>query len=70
MNKVMIILIAFSLLPIYTLCEILLFTLIADLIRQPSDTSVLVGAITLTAFIYGNLLLFKSIYKLFKQHFK
>ena len=58
----------FMLLPIILLLELLSINWITDLMRQPSDTAVLMGVISITLLLIGNYILFKFIYKLFNKN--
>lgn len=56
--------------PIILLVEIMLFSWIAELLRQPSDVAVLAGIILVCAALVGNYFLIKFIQKQFKQKTK
>jgi len=53
--------------PIILLVEIMLFSWIAELLRQPSDVAVIVGVALISAALIGNFYLIKFIQKQFKQ---
>lgn len=53
--------------PIILLVEIMIFSWIAELLRQPSDVAVLAGVILVCAALVGNYFLIKFIQKQFKQ---
>jgi cyanate permease len=53
--------------PIILLVEIMIFSWIAELLRQPSDVAVLAGVILVGAALVGNYFLIKFIQKQFKQ---
>lgn len=53
--------------PIIMLVEIMLFSWIAELLRQPSDVAVIIGLLLACAGIVGNFYLIKVINKQFKQ---
>lgn len=53
--------------PIILLVEIMLFSWIAELLRQPSDVAVMAGVILVCAALIGNFYLIKFINKQFKQ---
>lgn len=56
--------------PIILLVEIMIFSWIAELLRQPSDVAVLAGIILVCAALVGNYFLIKFIQKQFKQKTK
>ena len=53
--------------PIILLMEMMLFSWIAELLRQPSDMAVIAGIILVCAALVGNFYLIKLIQKQFKQ---
>jgi hypothetical protein len=53
--------------PIILLVEIMIFSWIAELLRQPSDVAVMAGVILVCAALVGNYFLIKFIQKQFKQ---
>jgi hypothetical protein len=59
--------IIFFISPIILLVEIMLFSWIAELLRQPSDMAVFAGVILVSVTLVGNFFLIKLIQKQFKQ---
>ena len=59
--------IIFFISPIIVLVEIILFSWIAELLRQPSDMAVMAGVTLACAALIGNFYLIKLIQKQFKQ---
>lgn len=53
--------------PIIILVEIMIFSWIAELLRQPSDVAVLAGVTLVCTALVGNYFLIKFIQKQFKQ---
>jgi hypothetical protein len=53
--------------PIILLMEMMLFSWIAELLRQPSDMAVMAGIILVCAALVGNFYLIKLIQKQFKK---
>lgn len=56
--------------PIILLVEIMIFSWIAEMLRQPSDIAVIAGLLLACAGIVGNFYLIKFINKQFKQQTK